>query len=150
MNNGWLIYTPIMAFSLLAMFMMRDKRRDFLLPIAIILPIYIYVIYAWWSFNYINGFSSRPMIDTYALLAIPLSIFVEKMQKSRILLTIFLVLIGFLTWLNIFQTEQMSRQILLSEQNNEAFWLESFGKTKLNNNALVAFDANELQPKQSI
>ncbi len=149
-NNGWLIYTPVMAFAIIGIFMMRGKRRDFLLPIAVVLPIYIYIIYSWWSFNYINGFGSRPLIDAYALLAIPLSIFVEKMQKSKILLTIFLVLIGFFTWLNIFQTEQMNRQILISEQNNEAFWLESFGKTELNHNALVAFDANELQPKQSI
>ena len=44
----------------------------------------------------------------------------------------------------------MSRQILISEQNNEAFWLESFGKTELNYNALVAFDADELQPKQTV
>ncbi len=149
-NNGWLIYTPVMAFAVIGIFMMRGKRRDFLLPIAVILPIYIYVIYSWWSYNYINGFGSRPMIDAYALLAIPLSIFVEKIQKSRVLLILFLVIIGFLTWLNIFQTEQMSRQILISEQNNNAFWLESFGKTTLNYNALVAFDANELQPKQSI
>ncbi len=150
MNNGWLVYTPVMAFALIGIFMMRDKRRDFLLPIIAFLSIYIYVIYAWWSFNYINGFGSRPMIDAYPLLAIPLSIFVEKMQKSRILCAIFLVFIGFLTWLNIFQTEQMSRQILISEQNNEAFWIESFGKMTLDYNALVAFDANELQPKQNI
>ena len=148
-NNGWLSYTPVMAFSLIGIFIMRGKRRDFFLPIAIILPIYIYVIYSWWSFNYINGFGSRPMIDIYALLAIPLSIVVEKMQKTRVLTLFFLVIIGFLTWLNIFQTEQMSRQILISEQNNAAFWLESFGKTEMNYNALVAFDANERQPKQS-
>ena len=150
MNNGWLVYTPVMAFAIIGIFMMRDKRRDFLLPVITFLLIYIYVIYAWWSFNYINGFGSRPMIDAYALLAIPLSIFVEKMQKTRVLFSIFLVLIGFLTWLNIFQTEQMSHQILISEQNNEAFWIESFGKTTLTYNALVAFDANELQPKQSV
>ena len=150
MNNGWLVYTPVMAFWLLGIFMIRGKRRDFLLPIIAFLPIYIYVIYAWWSFNYINGFGSRPMIDVYALLAIPLSIFVEKIQKSKIFSLIFLVFLGFLTWLNIFQTEQMSRQILISEQNNEAFWIESFGKTTLDYNALITFDANEIQPKQSI
>ena len=150
MNNGWLVYTPVMAFWLLGIFMIRGKRRDFLLPIIAFLPIYIYVIYAWWSFNYINGFGSRPMIDVYALLAIPLSIFVEKIQKSKIFSLIFLVFLGFLTWLNIFQTEQMSRQILISEQNNKAFWIESFGKTTLVYNALVAFDANEIQPKQSV
>ncbi len=150
MNNGWLIYTPVMTFAIMGIFLMRGKRRDFLLPLITFLPIYIYVIYAWWSFNYINGFGSRPMIDAYPLLAIPLSIFIEKMQKSKVLSLIFIVILGFLTWLNIFQTEQMSRQILISEQNNEAFWMESFGKTTLDYNALVAFDANEIQPKQSI
>jgi hypothetical protein len=90
------------------------------------------------------------MIDAYPLLAIPLSIFIEKMQKSNIFTTISLVSITFFTWLNIFQTGQMSRRIILSEESNAAFWLESFGKKELNYNALVAFDSKELQPKQSV
>lgn len=150
MSNGWLVYTPVMFFALIGIFMMRGQRRDFLLPIAVILPIYIYVIYSWWCFNYINGFGSRPMIDAYPLLAIPLSIFIEKTRKSIIFTSIFLVLIVFLTWLNVFQTGQMSRRIILSEESNAAFWLESFGKKELNYNALVAFDSKELQPKQSV
>lgn len=149
-SNGWLVYTPVMAFALIGIFMMRGQRRDFLLPIAVILPIYIYVIYSWWCFNYINGFGSRPMIDAYPLLAIPLSIFIEKTGKSIIFTSIFLVLIVSLTWLNVFQTGQMSRRIILSEESNAAFWLESFGKKELNYNALVAFDSKELQPKQSV
>ena len=150
MSNGWLIYTPVMAFALIGILMMRDKQRDFLLPIAVILPIYIYVIYAWWCFNYINGFGSRPMIDLYPLLAIPLSVFIEKMLKSNFSATIFLIIVVFLTGLNLFQTWQMSQKIIISEENNAAFWLESFGKTTLNYNALVAFDSKELQPKQTI
>ncbi len=149
-SNGWLIYTPIMVFALLGIFMMRGKRRDFLLPIAVILPIYVYVIYSWWCFNYINGFGSRPMIDAYPLLAIPLSIFIEKILKNKVLAAFLFIIAVFLTGLNVFQTWQMSRRILISEESKAAFWIESFGKTVLDYNALVAFDANERQPTSSV
>lgn len=150
MSNGWLIYTPVMLFAFFGIFMMRGKRRDFLLPIVVVLPVYTYIIYSWWCFNYINGFGSRPMIDVYPLLAIPLSIFIEKALRLRILALFTTVLLSFLTWLNVFQTRQMSQNIIISEDNNAAFWIESFGKTALNYNALVAFDSKELQPKTSI
>ncbi|MBL7814028.1 MAG: hypothetical protein JNL70_03400 [Saprospiraceae bacterium] len=149
-KNGWLVYTPIMFFSLLGIFMMKGRKRDFLLPIAVFLPIYIYVIYSWWCYNYINGFGSRPMIEAYPLLAIPLSIFTEKMLKTKVLTAFFTLLLVFLIGLNVFQTWQMSQRILISEDSNAAFWLESFGKTTLNYKALVAFDSNEKQPKQTV
>jgi hypothetical protein len=149
-SNGWLIYTPIMVFALSGIFMMRGKRRDFLLPIAVILPIYIYVIYSWWCYNYINGFGSRPMIDAYPLLAIPLSIFIEKVLKNKFLTVFSLLIAVFLIGLNVFQTWQSSRRVIITEDSKASFWIESFGKTALDYNALVAFDANEIQPKSSV
>ena len=72
-RNGWLVYTPIMIFALLGIgFLFRKK--DFLWPVILFLPIHIFIAYSWWCWYYINGFGSRPMVETYALLAIPLII----------------------------------------------------------------------------
>jgi hypothetical protein len=104
-KNGWLLYTPIMFFALVGIYFMwkkRDTTTKLRLPITLFLPTYICLIYFWWCFNYINGFGSRPMIDTYALLAIPLSIFIEKIVQKRWLFSIWILLAAFLTWLNVF------------------------------------------------
>jgi hypothetical protein len=151
-KNGWLVYTPIMFFALIGIYFMwknRNKTTELRLSLSIFLTIYICLIYFWWCYNYINGFGSRPMIDTYALLAIPLSICIEKIVQKRWLFNIWLVLAAFLTWLNVFQTYQMSQNLLVSEASNAMFWLVSLGKTRLNYQDLIAFDSNEWQPKEN-
>jgi hypothetical protein len=150
-KNGWLIYTPIMFFALIGIYFMWRKQAQktaLRLPIALFLPTYICFIYFWWCFYYINGFGSRPMIDTYALLAIPLSIFMEKIMKKHWIFAFWLLLAAFFTWLNVFQTYQMSQNLLVSEASNATFWRVSLGKTELNYQDLVAFDSNEWQPKE--
>jgi hypothetical protein len=148
-KNGWLVYTPIMFFALIGIYFMwkkKDATTALRLPIALFFPPYICYVYFWWCFNYINGFGSRPMIDTYALLAIPLSICIEKIVQKRWLFSIWILLAAFLTWLNVFQTYQMTANLLASEESNATFWWVSMGKTKLNYQDLVAFDSNEKQP----
>jgi hypothetical protein len=150
-KNGWLIYTPIMFFALIGMYFIwrkQDIKTALRLPISLFLPIYICLIYFWWCFYYINGFGSRPMIDTYALLAIPLSICIEKIINKRWLFRFWLFLAAFFTWLNVFQTYQMSQNLLVSEASNATFWCVSLGKTQLNYQDLIAFDSNEWQPKE--
>ncbi len=144
-QNGWLIYTPIMAFAVVGIFL-SFKRSAFALPILLLLPLYAYIIHAWWCWNYINGFGMRPMVDTYALLAIPLSIFLLKTTQKPVFRGFFTLIIAFFIWLNIFQTWQSVEEILISENGNRAYWLSIFGKKSLDYNNLVAFDSNELQP----
>lgn len=145
--NGWLIYTPVMVFALIGLLFLF-KKRDFLLPIALFLPIYVFVIYSWWCWNYINGFGSRPMIEVYPLLAIPLSMLVHFLLKNRFVTGIFSSLLIFLMWLNMFQTWQMSESIMISEAGNWAYYKAIFGKTSLNYNRLVAFDSDAVQPDE--
>ncbi|NJN33149.1 MAG: hypothetical protein HC817_01750 [Saprospiraceae bacterium] len=144
-SNGWLIYTPIMFFALVGLFM-SFKKSAFALPILLFLPLFGYVIHAWWCWNYINGFGMRPMVNTYALLAIPLSIFIAKMLRSGFLQVVSTVVLVFFIWLNIFQTWQSVEGIMISETANSAYWRAIFGKKQLDYNALVAFDSNEIQP----
>jgi hypothetical protein len=89
---------------------------------------------------------SRLMVETYALLAIPLSIFFDFAIKNLWRFIPTGIFIAFCTWLNIMQTYQFSKTILVSELSNFAFWRSTLGKTALDYNALVAFDSNEYQP----
>ena len=159
--NGWLIYTPVMFFALCGLFLNRRsanvfsqrllKVNDFRWAAVVFTFIYVYIIFSWPIRPfYINGFGCRPMVETYALLAYPLSIFIDFVHKNRVIMFIFTSILIFFTWLNVFQTYQMSRDIIVSENMNKAFWLSSFGKTTLDARDLAAYDSNEWQPNKPL
>ncbi len=150
-KNGWFIYTPIMFIAALGCLLSFVKfQTDWLWPLWIILPLHIYISYSWWSWNYINGFGSRPMVELYPLLVLPLGVVILKLSNRKILLSIFgIIAVGFLL-LNIFQTYQFSRAVLFTEEMNRAYYISTFGKTSTDINDLLAFDLNELQPTISL
>ncbi len=145
-RNGWLIYTPVMAFSLLGIFWLRKHATDARLAILCFLPLHWYIIYSWWCWNYINGFGSRPMVEILPLLAFPLAAITEFARQKRWSSILGIALLAFFSWLNIFQTWQVSKGLLLSEATNRAYYKAIFGRTKGDNNTVVAYSSGELQP----
>lgn len=153
-KNGWLAYTPVMYLALigivLAFFYKRNtKVKSYLLPILLFLPLHIYIIYSWWCWNYINGFGSRPMVETYALLSIPLAVTLQFAWKKIYLLLPAMGFVLFCTWLNLFNTYQFSEGILWSEDANKAYFWRILGKTKLDYLDMVTYDSGEAQPDSS-
>ena len=145
-NNGWLIYTPIMILALAGIFFL-GKKRTWLVPILIFLPIHIYITYSWWCWYYINGLGSRPMVETYALMAFPLGYMISFLQKRTWTKALWIGLFVIFSVLNIFQTYQHYKGILWSEATNRAYYWAIFGKLERSYNDLVAFDSNEDQPE---
>lgn len=145
-QNGWLAYTPVMALAVLGIAFLF-KKRDFLVPILLFLPTYCFVIYSWWCWNYINGYGSRPMIDTYAFLAIPLSMSVDFIRRLPIWgrLPLF-SLVGLFGLVNIWQTQQTNLHVLFSEDGSLPYIWNILPKTKLDYSALIAFDSQMFQP----
>lgn len=148
-KNGWLAYTPIMYFALTGIFLLKRKNPA-LFPIVFFLPIHIYLIYSWWCWNYINGFGSRPMVETYALLSIPLAFtFKSTFVKGRLWLSILVAVASlFFIFLNLFNTYQFSRGVLWTEDANWQYYKNLFGKTKLDYLDLVRYDNNLPQPDE--
>lgn len=145
-KNGWLTYTPIMALSLLGIPFLF-KKRDFLLPVLVFLPLHLWIIYSWWCWYYINGFGSRPMVEVYPLLAIPLSFFVEYALRERwkawVLTAVAMLLLG----LNFFQTYKSAKGTLLNETGNAAFYFSTFFKSRLSPTDLVTYDSGIWPPQ---
>ncbi len=146
-HNGWLIYTPIMLLALLGLFILR-KKRDWFWPIVFFLPVHIYITYSWWCWYYINGFGSRPMVETYALLSIPLGYSLHWLFKKPWSKYLAVGLVAFFGLLNLFQTYQLSLGIMWSETASKAYYISTFGKTKLDYQDLVHYESNELQPNE--
>jgi hypothetical protein len=146
-KNGWLTYTPVMIMAAAGIYFLF-RRRDWLLPVLSFLPLHIYITYSWWCWYY-NGFGSRPMVEAYALLAIPLAFFLEASFRKKWSALIVSVLLVCCSGLNLFQTYQTHHGVLLSESANRGYYWSVFGKTELDYGDLVAFDCREEQPDSS-
>jgi hypothetical protein len=148
-QNGWLVYTPVMILSLAGIFWLRQFAKPAFWPLVLLLPLHVYIIYSWWCWQYINGFGSRPMVEVYPLLAFPLAAFIAYVWKKIWSRWVLLVALVAFSALNLFQTWQISRLILISEHANRAYFLEIFGKTSRSRSAFIAYETKEKQPGES-
>jgi hypothetical protein len=148
-NNGWLPYSPIMAFSLIGFFMYK-RIQNWAWCIWLLFPLYVYIIYSWYCFNYINGLGSRPMIHLYPLLAIPLCAFIAFISPKRVWVKSLVVLISlFFISLNISYSVQKVKGVLISEESNFAFNYQMLYRTTLQYKDLVVMDIGEKQPDET-
>ena len=81
-RKGWLLYTPMVAFILLGFWGLARKKTAWALIAGLYLIATAYVTFSWWAWWYGGSFGSRPMIDGYALLALPLAVYVQRMLEE--------------------------------------------------------------------
>ncbi|HPE78156.1 MAG TPA: hypothetical protein PLC80_18825 [Draconibacterium sp.] len=128
-RKGWLIYTPVMILAIFGFFWLRKYASNLFLPILIFTVINIYMVYSWWCWWYGGSYGSRPMIDMYGIMAIPMAAILEKILSGKIRLkSIAAVLLLGLIWLNQFQMNQYRTSLLhWDSMTKEAYW-GIFGK----------------------
>ncbi len=106
-RNGWLIYSPVMIFSLIGIAFLYKNSRTFFVPILLFTMLNLFICFSWWTWWYGGSFGSRPMIDSYALLAIPMASFIEAIfSRLKIIFTSLCFVILLFISLNLFQTYQ--------------------------------------------
>ncbi|MBK9401994.1 MAG: hypothetical protein IPN36_14455 [Bacteroidetes bacterium] len=128
-RKGWLIYTPIMTFAIIGIFMMKSQLIEARQAVVIFLLLNIYIVFSWWCWWYGGSFGQRALIDSYAILAIPLASFVQKVWESRIWVRSLVVVLSlFFIWLNIFQTYQYEFESLHYEGMSQKLYFKQFGK----------------------
>lgn len=128
-RKGWLVYTPVMFFAIAGFFFMNKELKKIRTSVIVFLILFVYVVFSWWCWWYGGSYGSRPMIDIYAILAIPLAAIVEKGVNGRILLKIFTAGVVFIfVYHGIFQTRQyIHGAIHYDSMTKKAYWI-SFGK----------------------
>jgi len=134
-RNGWLIYTPVMFLSILGIPLLFRKLKEYSRVLVIFLPIQLFIVYSWWCWWYGGSFGSRPMIDAYPLLAIPLALLIREALRSKIWIYLpVLALFAFFVRLNVFQTKQFSITLLhYDSMTREVYW-EIWNKNKFPKN----------------
>jgi hypothetical protein len=131
-RKGWLVYTPVMIFFLIGfIFLYRQNRRIFA-AITVYFLVSFYIIASWTEWWYGAGFSIRPLITTYPVLAICLGYFLLFAWKLNRYLKVALGLIfALLVAFNQFQWWQFKHYIIDPYRTTKAYYWASFLKTSV-------------------
>lgn len=92
-RKGWLVYTPIMLFSLVGFVPLYRRYRTHFWPLLIFLALNLYVVFSWWCWWYGGSCGMRALIESYALLALPLAAWIEWVASRKGLLRVALWLL---------------------------------------------------------
>ncbi len=123
-RKGWLLYTPVMSFSLIGFyFLYKNNKKPFLALFGYFI-VSFYIISCWTEWWYGAGFSNRPLLTVYPVLAISLGQFLVYLtQKKAIVKAIFVTVVLFFTFLNQFQWWQLKHYILDPYRTtNQYYW----------------------------
>ncbi len=123
-RKGWLLYSPLLIFSLAGFFWMRSKIPGFFSGSLIFLISSIYVIFSFWCWWYGGSFGQRPFIDMYGVLALPMGCFFSAdFNQNWWKRTVVLLSVTFLVYLNLFQSNQYVKGLIHYEaMTKKAYW----------------------------
>jgi hypothetical protein len=127
-RKGWLIFTPIMIFSLFGFYYFFKNSKQWFFACSAYFIFNLYVMSSWSCWWYGTSFSSRAIIPAYVVLSIPLGYLVTKVVNSKskfLLIPVFVLLIA----LNIFQSWQASKGILDGSRMTRAYYKSVFLQT---------------------
>ena len=98
-RNGWLLYTPLMIFSVSGLIYLVYKRKLSALAISIIMVLIIYINSSWWRPTFSGAAGYRALIGYLPFMAIPLGFVIHKINSRNnlilktVLISIFLLFI---------------------------------------------------------
>ena len=129
-RNGWLLYSPVMIFSLIGIVFLYRKHKEFFYPTIFFVILNIYIILSWWCWWYV-GFGNRAFIDSYAILAFPLATFLSwSFKQKRLVRNSLFVFVLLFSLLNVYHTIKYYYQTIhYDSMTKEAYW-HSFGKIR--------------------
>lgn len=94
-RKGWLVYSPILLFGLIGLFV-RSASNPYFKSTLIILCVLLYLNSSWWCWWFGGSYGARAMIETYPLIAIGFACFFDvlfiKARKLFLTFMVFLIL----------------------------------------------------------
>jgi len=134
-KKGWILYTPLMSLSFIGLFIISRYQKGLTFAIVLFLILNIYILSSWCQWWFGGSFGLRAYIDSYAILALPLTALNNYILSRRLFKGIlYILLIVGLIILNLFQTSQYYHgSIHWVNMNREAYW-DSFGRLKPSSN----------------
>jgi hypothetical protein len=128
-RKGWLLYTPLMILALAGFYYTIRSKKEFGFAILIYFLINFYIISSWSCWWYAESFGQRALIQSYAVLALPLGALINTIETRKGIFKQFLFIgIGLFIILNLFQTWQYHNGVIHSSRMTKEAYFAVFGK----------------------
>ncbi len=143
-RKGWLVYTPIMFFSLIGLARMILKKQSLGLYIFFHFMIVFYLTFAWSCWWYGGSLGQRALVQSYAILAFPFAYFLQWSSKKKIRWIPVTLLSLFFIYYNVWLHHQAHRGNMLDAENmSPKYFKKIFLKWEKNKDDLKYLDHDE-------
>ena len=124
-EKGWFIYTPVTVFFVAGMLFI--KKFPFRKSVLWFCLLNIYIIIAWNDWRYGGSYSTRALMQSYPVFALPFAAITEQIN-ARKWKVIFRLLLAYLLVVNLFQITQYNKTIIHFNDMNRPY----YGRVYLN------------------
>ncbi len=122
-EKGWFIYTPVTILMVIGLWFMR--KLPLYRSVLIFFILNTWIVIAWSDWQYGASYSSRALIQSYAIMSIPLAAFFQSQLNARWKYGLYL-LTAFLIFLNLFQIWQYNNSIIHYQDMNRRYYSAIF------------------------
>ncbi|MEZ4738388.1 MAG: glycosyltransferase family 39 protein [Flavobacteriales bacterium] len=129
-RKGWFIYTPMMAFATGGLFLLRRELPSWSWAVVVYFVVNLYVVSSWSCWWYADSFGQRALVQSYAVMALPLAaVLVWISQRAKVLQRGLMIVLIVLVLLNMFQSYQAIRGIIHSSRMTFEAYCDAFFRT---------------------
>jgi hypothetical protein len=104
--NGWLLYSPLVIFAIVGLFMRNAYNENYNRVMRVILLIATYIFASWWAWWFGGAFGHRSYVEYYAILAIPFAQFITVAFTKKWSMVLFILFYFLLIYYNLGLTYQ--------------------------------------------
>jgi len=126
-RKGWLIYTPVMVFTLIGIGLLYRVRQQFFWSLLVYFLASLYVISSWWSWWYGGGLSIRPLVDSYGIFAFGMAAFLTwAFRQRRWLMIAVMIPFVFTLWNGAHNNARYFNNSIHYDSNSKKTYLDGF------------------------
>ena len=129
-RKGWLVYTPLMILGVAGLIPLVRKRNTWAWPVVLFFIVNLWIVLSWHIWWYAGSFGMRALVQSCAVLALPLGMGWEAWSGTSWRRSFLPALVFLACGLNLFQSWQIENGILKSDQMNRPYYWAAFGKVK--------------------
>ena len=159
-RKGLFFWSPILVFSIAGLLFLPKKSREFFIPLVCFLPLNLYIISSWGTWWYGGSFGHRGFVESYALLALPMAAFYDKVLSNKhklvkysvMTLTVFFTALSLLTMVQYWRGEIPYDKTTWAVYSKAIFVSNKFNPILPDNayKALISFPYKEISTRTNV